>query len=86
MYAPPRMNRKCQLVHDHNMLYFNPDIMTEVRVQICIDCAARHLGEVFFCFSQIRQPHTRDQRPKKKALVLSLRAGYTKLRDKKKTY
>ena len=25
------------------------------------------LGEVFFCFSQIRQPHTRDQRPKKKS-------------------
>ena len=24
------------------------------------------LGETFFCFSQIRQPHTRDQRPKKK--------------------
>ena len=25
------------------------------------------LGEAFFCFSQIRQPHTRDQRPKKKS-------------------
>ena len=32
------------------------------------------LGEASFCFSQIRQPHTRDQRPKRKALVLSLRA------------
>ena len=34
----------------------------------------------FFCFLQIRQPHTRDQRPKK-ALVLRLRAEYLKLRD-----
>ena len=40
----------------------------------------------FFCFSQIRQPHTRDQRPKTKALVLSLGAGYTRLREQKKTY
>ena len=41
------------------------------------------LGDAFFCFSQIRQPHTRDQRPKK-ALVLSLRAECTRLRDQKK--
>ena len=27
----------------------------------------RFLGEAFFCFSQIRQPHTRDLRPKKKS-------------------
>ena len=26
----------------------------------------------FFCFSQIRQPHTRDQRPKKKKLSCSV--------------
>ena len=38
------------------------------------------LGEAVFCFLQIRQPHTRDQRPKK-ALVLRLRAEYLKLRD-----
>ena len=41
------------------------------------------LGEAFFCFSQICQPHTRDQRPKNKTLVLSLRAGYARVRDKK---
>ena len=41
-------------------------------------------AHVFFCFSQNRQPHTRDQRPKQKGLVLSLRAEYTRLRDQKK--
>ena len=43
----------------------------------------RGKGTRFFCFSQNRQPHTRDQRPKK-ALVLSLRVEYTRLRDQKK--
>ena len=35
----------------------------------------------FFCFSQIRQPHTRDRDLKTKALVLSLRAEYTRFRE-----
>ena len=42
------------------------------------------LGRLFFCFSQIRRPHTQNQRPKQQPLVLSLRAGYTRLRDQKK--
>ena len=36
-----------------------------------------------FCFSQIHQPHTRDQRPKTKALVISLRAECTMFRNQK---
>ena len=46
-------------------------------------CFSTFRAHVLFCFSQNRQPHTRDQRPKKSALVLSLRAEYTRLRDQK---
>ena len=71
------------MVGQKTVCFWNISIWTS-SFQFSITFLRAHV--VFFCFSQNRQPHTRDQRPKKKTLMLSLRAEYTMLRDQKRKY